>query len=173
MSDTPTRAVGRWLSPVAVALATGLLALGYAVDGPEPWAAFVAPVPAVLWVTGRVHRSAPAVDASLAAFLALAGLGMWLGVSAGWMVPAAVSGLAAWDLAHLERRLTQAGHVENRDLLAARHLAHLLPVLVLGLALALVGAGVRLDLGFFPALLLGVLAIAGLALLVTYLRRDE
>lgn len=175
MSDTRPRAAPavRWLSPLAVGLGTALLAAGYVVDGPDPWVAFVAPVPALVWIVGRTHRSGPAVDGSLAAFVALAGLGLWLGVDAVWMVSATVAGLGAWDLAHLERRLAEAGHVEDRALLEARHLAYLVPVLALGLALALVATGVRLDLGFFPALLLGVLAFAGLAWTVAYLRRDE
>lgn len=173
MSDRAVRVVEAWLSPLAGMLASGLLAAGYVLDAPEPWVASVALVPALLWIAARQRGWAPAADASLALFLALAGLGVWLGVGAGWMLPAAVTGLGAWDLAHFERRIAQAGHVEGRDRLAARHLAYLLPVLVLGLALAMVGARVRLDLGFFPALLLGVLAVAGLALLVTYLRRGE
>jgi hypothetical protein len=170
---TVERSVAGWLLPVAVALGTGLLAAGYLLDGPEAWAAGGAVVPALLWVIARQRHPALAADASLAMSVALAGLGLWLGVGAGWMVPAVAAWLAAWDLAHFEQRLALAGHVEGRNTLERRHLVYLLPVVAVGLLLALVGAHLRLNLGFFPALLLGALVIVGLARAVIYLRRDD
>ncbi|MBN1660363.1 MAG: hypothetical protein JXA93_18335 [Anaerolineae bacterium] len=169
---TDRSAAGRLLY-VAVALGTSLLAAGILADGLQAWAAGGAIVPAVLWAAARRRHPEQAADASLAASVALAGLGLWLGVGAGWMVPAVATWLIAWDLARLGQRLALAGRVEGRDELERRHLVRLLPVVAAGLVLALVSAYLRLDLGFLPALLLGALAIAGLACTVAYLQRDN
>ena len=89
-------------------------------------------------------------------------------------VPGWGSHRSGWtDLVATLARSTTVFHVEGRDKLEVRHLAHLLPVVVVGLVLALVGTHVRLGLGFLPALLLGALAVAGLVRAVAYLMLDE
>jgi hypothetical protein len=167
------RSSAGWLLLLAVVSGTGLLAAGAWVDGTEAWMVAVAIVPALLWAAAHRRRPALAADALLAAFVVLAGVGLWSGISAGWMVTSVAAGLAAWDLAHFEHRLVLAGNVEGRDRLERRHLIHLVPTVAVGLVLALVAAHGRLNLGFFPILLLSTLAIAGLARAVLYLRRDD
>ena len=89
------RSVVGWLLPATIAIGSGLLAGGYAMDGPALWIAGVAFVPAVLWVAARRRHLAPAADVLLIMYMETAGLGSWLGVGPGWMISTAVARLVA------------------------------------------------------------------------------
>jgi hypothetical protein len=96
----------------------------------------------------------------------LLGLVAWallLGLPDGAALAAAISALAAWDLARFARRLALAPDAPMAARLERRHMARLAPALVLGAALGVLALWVRLPLGLGGALALAALAVFALA----------
>ena len=155
----------------SIAVAAGALALGYGLGGYGLPALLVAALGG-LWLLGRWRVWPWVAPAGLACFTLVAGAGMLLDLGAGWMLLGGVSALVAWDLDDLVRRLARAGRAEAQATIERRHLGRLAAVAGLGLALAALPPGLRLDLGFGLVLLLGLLAVLGLGRVVAYLRRE-
>lgn len=156
---------------VAIVVACGCLALGYAWGGNWPGAASSLGL-GILWLVLRSPRRPWLPTPAFAGCVALAAAGTWLRLGAGWMLLAVVAALCAWDLEGLDRRLERLAPAGARPALERRHLRRLGPVASLGLLLGLAALVVELRLEFWPALLLGLLAIAGLSW-ITYLLRTE
>jgi hypothetical protein len=136
-------------------------------------------LPGVLWLIGRwcgprrpVGRRW-AAGAALILIFALAAAGLWIGLGAVWMLAGAVAGLCAWDLDDFEGRLATAARVADRATLERKHVWYLAGTSAAGLALALGSLQIRLRLGFLPAILLGLLVLAGLNRTIRYLRRGS
>jgi hypothetical protein len=163
--------VSRSVLWASIAVAAGALALGYGLGGYGLPALLVA-VLGGLWLLGRWRAWPWVAPAGFLCFTLAAAIGMLLGLGAGWMLLGAAAALVAWDLDDLVRRLERAGRVEAQAAIESRHLARLAAVAGLGLALAAIPLGLRLDLGFGLVLLLGLLAVLGLGRVVAYLRRE-
>ena len=157
---------------VCLGLACLALAAGYALGGLWTWG-LAALLPLLLWLIGLGRPWSLPAAAGLVAFATLAAAGLLAGLAPAWMLLALVAALCAWDLDHLARRLAATDLVPHRRDLEKHHLLRLLAVAGLGLLLALVALEVELQLTFFPALLLGLLALWGLSRLVRHLRREN
>ena len=57
--------------------------------------------------------------------VALAGFGLWVELSPGWMIAGALGGLFAWDLTEFMRRLRFAARTDDLPGIQRRHLARL------------------------------------------------
>jgi hypothetical protein len=171
----PQRGVVSGLQAACVALCVLLLGAGYLLGGMVAWAP-VALLPGVLWLAGRWYGARrPAArrwiaGAALALAFGVAAAGLWIGLGAVWMLAGAVAGLCAWDLDDFEGRLVAATRVADRVRLERKHLWHLAGTSVASLVLALGSLQIRLQLGFLPAILLGLLVLAGLNRTIRYLR---
>ena len=159
------------LLPFVSGLATALLAWGYSSGEFWAWVGVVL-VLGVLWLVGGWRRLRWVSSAALFLYAGLAAGGVLAGLPAGWMAGGLVVALVAWDLDAFIGRLGAAGRVEGRRDLERRHLLRLIVVAGLGLALALVALGVRIQLGFAAAVLLGLIAAWGLGRVVRFLRRE-
>ncbi len=146
----------------SVALATAMLALGYALDN-QPRGVFFVAGSGGLWLLGQRYRWGWIASLGLVAFTGSAAAGIIAGVGAGWMLGGLVAALSAWDLDRFAQRLADAGKMDGGHELERRHLRRLLAVVVLGLTLAGLPliATVQLSLGW--ALLLGLFALLGLS----------
>jgi hypothetical protein len=151
--------LSRLLLVACVALATLVMALGYA-SGGALIGSGVAIVAGILWLAGHLIGRLPSVNhIGWLFFIALAGVGMWSGLPALLMLMAFVASLCAWDLASFELRMSSAGRVDNAAQMERRHL-RMLGIVALG-SVALAGPAVliRVQYSFGLAALLAALAI--------------
>ncbi len=157
---------------VSIGLATGVLALGYALS--NAWAGTLLTIACGgVWWIGR-QRSWPWIaSAGLIVSTLAAAFGAWRGMPPAWMLTGAVAALAAWDLDHFERRLQDAQRVGGQRELIRSHLRRLLIATGSGLLLGWLALGVRVELGFGLALLLGLLAFLGLSGAIGFWQRES
>jgi hypothetical protein len=127
----------------------------------------------VLWLLGLWRRLVLASSIGLVLFAGLAVAGLLLEVAAGWMLAGLVAALGAWDLDGFFARVERVAWVEGRRDLERRHLWRLLVVDVLGLLLAAVALGLKLEFGFGVAVLLGLLVILGLSRAIGFVNRES
>ncbi len=159
------------LAFICVCLATAALALGYGLG--RAWIG-LAPLLIVgsTWSVGRWRGWGWVASPALTTFVAMATIGLWIGLGGGWMLVGVVAALSAWDLEHFAQRLQCLGRVEGAHTLERAHLWRLLTVDGLGLALGAVALGLRIRLGFAAAFILGLLAVWGLSRAVRFVRRE-
>jgi len=148
----------RSLALIGIGLATFLLALAYALSG-IPAGTVVIGVFGLLWLIGPWRDGSAIGSVGLISLTSAAAFGLWLGLPAGWMLLSTVAALVAWDLDDFSYRLRKAEQVSGELELKQFHLQRLLVVAGLGLLLGGIALSVRVDLGFWWALFLGLLAI--------------
>jgi hypothetical protein len=156
----------------SIVLGATALALGFGLAGDWLGVAVVVAL-GLLWLIGQWRGPAWTSSVGLVGFVLLAAAGLLLGLGPGWMLLGLVAALTAWDLDGFLRRLDSVEWVERRSEVERRHLLRLLLVDALGLALAALALGVRLDLSFGYLILLGLVAAWGLGRAVGFLRRES
>lgn len=103
--------------------------------------------------------------------VALAGFGLYIELSTGWMLAGALGGLLAWDLSEFIRRSYFAPESADLPGMQRRHLARLTIVAVIGVALASVSMAVRLEFTLESMMLLALVVVLGVTQLVGWIRR--
>lgn len=170
----------RQASLAARGLAAASLAAGCLLASSRLAAAPVAALAALALILAALPPSLPgrgqrpwAAPLTLVGFAGLAAGGLLLGLGTGWMLLAVVAALCAWDLEHLDKRLSHpayAGSEAGRRAVEKVHRGRLLAVTALGLLLGSVGLFAQVRLTFLPALLLSLLALLGLSWVVSFFR---
>jgi hypothetical protein len=155
-------------------LAAVALALGYGLGGLWTWMPIIVAL-ALLWLIGHWRGWGWTSSLGLVFTATVAAAGLLLGVAAGWMLLGLVAALAAWALDSFRQRLrsVESVAVQARRDLERRHIQRLLAVAGLGLLLAAVVLGIKLELKFGVVLLLGLLAILGLGQTIGFLNRQS
>ena len=125
----------------------------------------------VLWLFAIWRRWCWFSSIGIFVLVALAGYGLWIELSPGWMIAGALGGLFAWDLTEFMHRLRFAARTDDLRGLERRHLARLTIVALAGLLLASIAMLVRLEFTFEWMLLLTLVAVLGVTQLVAWLRR--
>jgi len=105
--------------------------------------------------------------------VALAGFGLWIALSPGWMIAGALGGLLAWDLSDFMRRLQFVHFTDDKRGLERRHLTRVTIVALLGMALATIAILVRLEFSLEWMILLALVGVLGVTQLVSWLRRGR
>ena len=127
----------------------------------------------VLWLfAGRKRWTWFSVIAILL-IVALAGFGLWIALSPGWMIAGALGGLLAWDLSDFMRRLQFVHFTDDKRGLERRHLTRVTIVALLGMALATIAILVRLEFSLGWMMLLALVGVLGVTQLVSWLRRGR
>jgi hypothetical protein len=124
-----------------------------------------------LWLFAGRQRWVWFSTIALAILVCLAGYGLWIELSPGWMISGSLGGLLAWDLTDFMRRLRLAPLMDDLRALERRHLTRLTIVLLLGIALASIAMLVRMEFTFEWLMLLTLVAVLGVTQLVSWLRR--
>lgn len=151
-------------------IAAGSLALagGYLVgDLPLPAAALLAF--GAFWLAAQRQGWAWVSAFGLVLSAGAAAGGLVSGLSPAWLLPGALGGLLAWDLAAFEGRLRLADRADDRPGLERRHLAWLIPIAAGGLLLSGAAAVVQVQLSFVWLLALALISAVGLMRLVSWL----
>ncbi|MGD8402254.1 MAG: hypothetical protein PVJ21_01250 [Anaerolineales bacterium] len=103
--------------------------------------------------------------------VALAGFGLWIELSPGWMIAGALGGLLAWDLSDFMRRLQFVHITDDKRGLERRHLTRVTIVALGGMLLATIAILVRVEFSLEWMMLLALVGTLGVTQLVAWLRR--
>ncbi|MBV6396174.1 MAG: hypothetical protein HFACDABA_01767 [Anaerolineales bacterium] len=161
----------KFVQYLAILIAAGSLAYDYFAEGHASlarWILFLG----LAWLIAEIRRWRPAASFGFPICIALAGLGLWLDLSLGWMLAASSAALIAWDLADFMRRVSSASSEDDVPALTRRHLARLMLITSAGLILSLVGTFTRLEFSFEWAAFLALLAALGVTQLVGWMKKS-
>ena len=126
-----------------------------------------------LWIVAEIRHLRWFASLGLLVGVTVAGIGLWMDLSLGWMLAGALGALIAWDLADFMRRVEHASPEDDVPALTRRHLLRLTIVIAAGLALSLIGMITRLEFSFEWTAFLALLAALGVTQLVAWMRRGE
>ena len=124
------------------------------------------------WLYAGWRRWAWASSIGILLMVGLAGYGLWIEFSPGWMIAGALGSLLAWDLNEFMRRLAVAPKMDDLRGMTQRHLARVTIVAIVGVLLASVSILVRLEFTFEWGVVLTLVAVLGVTQLVAWLRRS-
>jgi hypothetical protein len=156
---------------VSIAAGISSLAWGYAEVGLAVQTRWLV-VLGFVWIFAQAQRWRWFASLGLLVSVAAAAYGLWLELSAGWMLAGAIGALFAWDLTEFDRRVIQAAREDDVPGLERRHLIRLTFVAGAGFLFSLVGMLVRLQFSFEWAGFLAILAALGVTQLVAWMRRE-
>ena len=156
----------------SVLMGIGSLAFVYANAGFEDYLVRGFLILGAFWLYAGWKGWAWASSGGVLLLVALAGYGLWLELSTGWMIAGALGGLLAWDLSEFMRRIEFAPDAEDLPGMQIRHVARLTLVAILGLLLASIAMLIRVEFTLEWMMLLALVAVLGLTQLVAWLRRD-
>lgn len=125
----------------------------------------------VFWLYAGWRRWVWVSTIGILLLVALAGFGLYIELSPGWMIAGALGGLMAWDLSDFMRRQFFAPDSADLPAMQRRHLARLTIVAALGVALASISMAIRLEFKLESMMLLALVAVLGVTQLVGWLRR--
>lgn len=157
---------------ISVLMGVGSLAFAYTGAGFDLFARGLL-VFGVFWLYAGWRRWTWASSVGILLLVTLAGFGLWLEFSPGWMISGALGGLMAWDMADFMRRLRLASATDDKRGLEYRHLARLTIVALGGALLASISILIRLEFTFEWGVVLTLVAVLGVTQLVTWLRRGK
>ena len=157
---------------ISIIVAAGSLANGYYSQGHTTGAIWLLVLGAV-WLLAEIRRLRWFASIGFLVCLAVAGYGLWIDLSAGWMLAGAVSALIAWDLSDFLLRVQDAAPEDEVPQMARRHLIRLAILSAIGLGLSLFGMFYRMEFSFEWAAFLAILAALGVTYFVGRVRRGE
>jgi hypothetical protein len=155
---------------VSVLIGVGSLSFAYAGQGIDLVARGLL-VLGALWLFAGKQRWVWFSTIALVILVSLAGFGLWIELSGGWMISGALGALLAWDLTDFMRRLRFAPLLDDLRALERRHLTRLTIVMLVGVSLASIAMLVRVEFTFEWIMLLTLVAVLGVTQLVSWLRR--
>lgn len=149
--------------PFSLTLSATLLAGGYALDKNWMGVAALAAL-AIFWLVGRRFHRPWLNSALLVGYVSAAAAGIFLGISAHWMIAGSAFALAAWELDSEDWAQANDSTQPWRELLQRKTL----PLLVISVGLGLLAAElllfVRISISFGVMLLAALVGIVSLTL---------
>jgi hypothetical protein len=159
-----------WL--ISLGCATGALVAGYTFGGFWIWTLPILGL-AALWLLGYRCELKWVTSLELLLFTGVAAIGMWLKLTPELMVLGMGASLAAWGLESFHQRMEYPDRVDQRDQLEQKYLRRMMIVVGSGTLVALFALHLDVNFNFGSALLLGLLAVAGLSRTIRFLRRES
>ena len=156
---------------LSVAFSVSALAWGYATLGYSEYARWLLIFGAV-WLLAKWRGWKWFSPLALLIVIGSSAYGLWIEISFGWMIFAAVGGLLAWDLVDFSQRLSYAAPSDDVTGMERRHLARVGIVAVLGGLLGFVAFVARIQLPFEVVAGLVILAVLGLRKFMAALNKD-
>ena len=155
---------------ISIVLSTGSLAWGYAGIGLIPlarWLIFCG----VIWLVSQWRRWWWVSSVMLIVVVLVAGLGLWVEISPGWMFSGGIFALLAWDLTDFRRRTQFAAIGDDQRGIERRHIARVSLIALAGLALSSIAMFTRVQFTFEWAVLLVIVILLGLTQLVGWFKK--
>lgn len=154
---------------VSLIVGIGSLALGAFAEGRITAAYWILAL-GLVWLIAEIRRVRWVSSFGFLACVFASAYGLWIGLSASWMLAGALGALIAWDLSDFLRRLADASPDDETSGLIRRHLIRLLIVTAAGLAFSLIGIFLRLQFSFEWTAFLAILSALGVSLLIRRMR---
>jgi hypothetical protein len=155
---------------IIIIIAMLLLTLGFVLSSLWSGGIVIAAL-GLVWLVGQQRRAGWLNDLGFALFVVVAAAGVWWGAPAGWLLAGTVATLAAWDLAHFDRRLAQVEQITGEGRLRRDHLRRLLAAAGLGLGFSALALSLQFELSMGWVILLGLLVVVGSSRIVQVARR--
>jgi MFS family permease len=148
------------------------LTVGFVVNGRPEGLIVIIPL-AVFWLAGEWRGWRWASSLSLL-FYSLTAMGaIWLGVLPVLVLLGLVTAVIAWDVSNFIHLLDGMNRVYKEDLLIRQYRRRLLGAAGIGLVIAVLATIIQISFSFVAALLLGMLAIVGFSLAISFLRQES
>ncbi len=148
------------------------LAVSFVVNG-RPGGLIVIVLLAVFWLAGEGRGWRWASSLSLL-FYALTAMGaIWLGTLPVLAILGLVTAVMAWDMSSFNRLLDGMNRVYKEDLIIQQYRRRLVSVAALGVVIAVLATTIQISFNFVTALVLGLVAIVGFSVAVSFLRRES
>ncbi len=162
----------RWLVTTAVLLATLCIAPPYAQN--SDWLSIAVAIGlAALWIGVPPHGYDWTAPVGLIGFTLLAAVATVRYAAILWMLPGIIAVLAAWDLSHLNQKLTFDGKVRSRSQFLRAHFWTLGLTLAASWLLAMIATQIQIQLTFLWALAIITFLVLSLGQIVRMARRTE
>ncbi|MCP4356551.1 MAG: hypothetical protein GY796_00840 [Chloroflexi bacterium] len=155
-----------------ILMANLLLAVGFVVNGRIEGLIVILPL-AAFWLAGewRGWRWAGSMGLFLYALAAMGAI--WLNVAPILAILGLVTAVAAWDMSNFNRLLNSMNQIYQEDLLNQQYRRRLISVAALGAVSAILATTVQISFSFAAALFLGLVAIVGFSLAISFLRQES
>ncbi len=153
-------------------MANLLLAVGFVTNG-RMEGLIVILLLAVFWLVGEWRGWRWSGSLSLLLYLLTAMGAIWLGTMPILAVPGLVTAVMAWDISSFNRLLNGMNQIHKEELLIQQYRRRLISVAVLGVVIAILATTIQISFSFVAALLLGLIAIAGFSLAISFLRQES
>lgn len=160
------------LQYISILVGAGSLAWDFYAEGHVSLARWILLI-GLVWLIAEIRRWRLLASLGLPTCIIIAGIGLWMDLSLGWMLAGALGALIAWDLADFMRRAEHASPEDDVQALTRRHLLRLMIIVAIGLVLALVGMITRLEFSFEWTAFLALLAAIGVTQLVGWMKKGE
>jgi hypothetical protein len=154
----------------SIIISVGSLVYGYANAGLDPFARWLL-IFGVVWLISQLQRWEWFSAAALIVIVLIAGLGLWIGASPGWMFSSGIFALLAWDLSEFRGWMRFTFAKDEHPDLERRHIARLSLLALSGLALSSVLIRLRFNVEW--AILLVVVLLLGLTQWMGWLRTRQ
>jgi len=155
---------------ISIILSTGSMAWGYDQAGFDPLArGFL--LFGIVWLFSQWRRWWWFSSMGLIVVIVIGALGIWFGLTPGWMFAGGIFALTAWDLTDYRSRTRLAAWDDDERGMERRHLSRLTILILAGLFLSSIAMVVRLQFTLEWAVLLVFVVLLGLTQVVAWLRR--
>lgn len=149
-----------------------ILSISFGLNGEWGFTIGIA-VPTVIWLLGRWRgwQATYSIALFFLAFFII--IGAYRDNNPSLLLATTLTLFIAWDLEAFAQRLRQFDHIESTSGLVRKHLITIGLIVLLSIILFAVTLGIRLELGIWSAMLLGILLVLGLAQALRYLRESD
>ena len=150
----------------------GSLAMGYFLQNQAVLARWLVLL-GIAWFLAEWNQIRWASSLGLLVSVAAAAYGLWMDLSAGWMLAGAMGALMAWDWAEFSRRIRLSDLDDDARGLERSHLLRLLIVAGAGFLFSVIGMIARMEFSFEWSAFLALLAALGVTQLIARMRRGD
>jgi len=162
----------RFLRSSCSILSIGLIAAGYSLDHSGSVAVGII-IFGILWIIGQVRWWTWIQPVSLFTIFIAAALGLYRNIPVGFMLPGALLGFLAWDLAAFTGRLHLAAEDDDTSRLERIHLRRMTMILLASGGLTVLALRIQIKLSFEWIVLMMFLAVGGIGQTVNWLLKKS
>ena len=161
----------RFLLVSSIVLSSASLAFVYREAGMNDFVRWVI-LFGIVWLMAQWWLSVKWVSSiGLALAFLLSAMGLWFGLTPGWLFSGAIFALVAWDLTDFRERMHFVAVDDNARSMEQRHLARVSFLALLGMTLASITMVVRVKFTIEWGALLVIVVLIGLGQLINWFRK--
>lgn len=162
----------RFLSFACLILSIGLIAAGYSLNHRE-WMAVGIIVFGILLIIGLIRWWKWIQPVSLFAVFIVAAVGLDMNISVGFMLPGALFGFLAWDLAEFAGRLHLAAPDDDTSRLERTHLRRMTMLMLASGGMCTLSLLIQIKFSFAWIVLMMFLTVGGIGQIVNWLLKKS